>query len=290
MLKRWLFALALPLLLSVGAAAQLTGGYQDVTVTRVKPDKRAEFDAFAKKLVEANRKNKGYTWTASEVVYGEGNTVYFVSSQPSYGDIEKGFGVFNEAVTKAYGQAGAEKLFHDFSSTLISSRSEIRRRRWDLSAKPPADMAEYAKRVGEARWVRTTTVHLRVGQALVFASAMKDLKAALESADPPIANYVSEADAGQHGGVFYIVRIVKSLGEFDNVKPLSERMGDEAYQKYLKEITDSVESSDTIIQRFLPELSNPAEAVVAASPDFWTPKPKPAAKPKAAEKKAPAQQ
>jgi hypothetical protein len=283
MLRRALSALALPLLLSAVAAAQISGGYQDVEAVHVKPEKRAEFDAVCKKIAEANRRAKGYNWTASEVTYGEGNTVYFVSSQASYGDIEKGFDIFNGALMKAYGQAGAEKIFQDFNSTLVSERSEIRRRRWELSANPPADMADYMKRVAETRWVRTTTVHVRVGQAMVFESAMKDLKAALENANPPVANYVSEAVAGQHGTVFYIVRLVKSLSEFDGAKPLSERMGDEAYQKYLKAITDSVEGSETILQRLRPELSNPPEGVISASPDFWTPKPKPAAKPKAAE-------
>lgn len=282
MLRRGFCALALGLLLTVGAAAQISGGYQDVTFVRVKPDKRAEFDAVSKKIAEANRRSKGYTWTATEVSYGEGNEFYFVSSQPSYGDIEKGFGAFNEALVKAYGQAGAEKVFQDFSGTLASSRSEIRRRRWDLSAKAPADVEDYMKRVGEARWVRTNIVHVRVGQSTVLESALKDLKATLESANPPIANYVTEAVAGQHGTVFYIVRLVKSLSEFDDAKPLRELMGEEGYQKYLKEVTDSVEVTDTIIQRFLPELSNPPDGVVAASPDFWTPKPKAAAKPKAA--------
>jgi len=59
-------------------------------------------------------------------------------------------------------------------------------------------------------------------------------------------------------------------------------MGEGAYQKYLKAITESVEGSETILQRLLPELSNPPAGVIAASPDFWTPKPKPAAKAKAA--------
>ncbi len=282
MLRRALCALVLPLVLSVGAVAQMPAGYQDVTVVRVKPDKRAEFDALAKKMVEANKRAKAYMWTASEVMYGEGNTVYFVSSQPSYDAIEKGGDAFDGALIKAYGQAGAEKVFQDFDSTLISSRSEIRRRHWELSANPPADANEYMKRVGEARWVRTTIVHVRVGQFQVFESAMKDLKGALES-DPPISNYVTEAVAGTStGGVYYIVRLVKSLGEFDDAKPLSERMGEDNYQKYLKEITDSVEGTETIIQRFLPELSNPPDRVVAASPDFWTPKGKPAAKPKVA--------
>jgi len=219
MLRRALCALSLPLLLSAVATAQISGGYQDVEAVHVKPEKRAEFDAICKKIAEANRRTKGYNWTTSEVMYGEGNTYYFVSSQSSYGDIEKSFGMLDTAMNRVYGEAGTEKIFQDFGSALVSSHSEIRRRRWELSANPPADMSDYMKRVGESRWVRTTTVHVRVGQAMVFESAMKDLKPALENANPPVSNYVSEAVAGQHGTVFYIVRLVKSLSEFDGATP-----------------------------------------------------------------------
>ena len=57
-------------------------------------------------------------------------------------------------------------------------------------------------------------------------------------------------------------------------------LGEDAFQAYLKMVADSVQGSETMITRFVPELSNPPADIVAASPDFWTPKPKVAPKPK----------
>src|SRR2546427_471431 len=109
--------------------------YLDVFIAKVKPEKRAEFDAICKKIAEANRRFKGDNFLASDAVYGEGNTVSFVSPRGSYRDIEKASDVFLSSLKKAYGQAGADKLFQDLNNTLASSRSEVRRRRWDLTGK-----------------------------------------------------------------------------------------------------------------------------------------------------------
>jgi hypothetical protein len=40
-----------------------------VYVTRVKPEKRAEFNAVCKKIADANRRHQGDTWVAMETLY-----------------------------------------------------------------------------------------------------------------------------------------------------------------------------------------------------------------------------
>ena len=52
-------------------------GLIDVFVVKVKPEKRADFDAVAKKIAEANHKYKGDNWIAYSVEYGDQNTVTF---------------------------------------------------------------------------------------------------------------------------------------------------------------------------------------------------------------------
>src|SRR5438093_9105015 len=113
--------------------------YLDVFIAKVKPEKRAEFDAVCKKIAEANRRFKGDNFLASGTVYGEGNTVSFVSASGSYGDMEKASDVFGSAIKKAYGQAGADKIFQELNNTLASSLSEVRRSRWDLTGELHAD-------------------------------------------------------------------------------------------------------------------------------------------------------
>ena len=260
--------------------------YLDVFIAKVKPEKRAEFDAVCKKIAEANRRFKGDNFLASGTVYGEGNTVSFVSARGSYGDMEKASDVFGSAIKKAYGQAGADKLYQDLNNTLASSRSEVRRRRWDLTGDPPADAAAEAQTVGQARWVHTIMVHVRPGLDLKFEALLKEINGAARSSDQPppktltVGPWISELATGGSGAVFYITWLMKSMGEMDEGRPLSQILGEEGYHKFLGAIAESAEGDESFIGHFLPELSNPPEQVVAAAPDFWRPKPSVAAKAK----------
>jgi hypothetical protein len=280
MRHRMLVAVGLAMLLSVAAAAQMPEGYLDVTIARVKPDKRTEFDSINKKVAEANRKNHGDTWIAMGTTYGENNVVTFVSTRSSYAEVEKGLSAFTGAINKAYGPGAADKWFQDFNNTVVSYRSEFRHRRWDLSANAPADPAAYFKLVGEARWLRTARVRVKPGRTLDYEAQLLAIKAAAERASEKPVLLVSQAVAGQEGAVYYISWLKTSLGGFDGGPQLRQMLGEDAFQSYLKAVADSVQGSETTISRFLPELSNPPAEVAAASPDFWTPKPKAAPKPK----------
>jgi hypothetical protein len=259
-------------LLAALAVGQAQEQYLDVYVAQVKPEKRAEFDAISKKIAAANRQNKGDVWLAMETVYGPADRVSFVSVRQGYGDAEKGTGAFFEAMQKTYGKPGTEKIFQDFSQCLVSARSEFRRRRWDLSSNTPSDPAAMTKLVGEARWLRTTVVHVRPGQVAAFEALLKDVKAAREKASAPQTVLVSQAVAGQEGTVFYVTTLQNSLAGFDAVPLIQQTLGDEGYAKFLKTSADVVADSETMINRFLPELSNAPEEVAAIAPDFWRPK------------------
>src|SRR6266496_1520568 len=141
MRRRLLQLLCLTLFLTMTIPGQAQEGYLDVLVVKVKPEKRSEFDAVVKKMVDANRKHKGDAWLTAETAYGESNTVYFTSLRTSYADIDKGMQGFFGAVSKAYGQAGTAKLFQDFNNCITSARGELRRRRADLSSNAPSDPA-----------------------------------------------------------------------------------------------------------------------------------------------------
>jgi hypothetical protein len=139
-----------------------------------------------------------------------------------------------------------------------------------------------AKMLGDSRWLRTTVAHVRPGQVAAFESLLKDVKAAREKASPPQTMLVSQAVAGQEGTVFYVTTLQTSMGGFDSVPTIQQTLGDEGYQRYLKTVADVVSDSETVINHFLPELSNAPEEVVAVAPDYWRPKAMVAAKPKTA--------
>ena len=269
---------ACAILLSAVAFAQTQdfySGYLDVYIAKVKPEKRAEFDAINKRMADANRKNKGDTWIASEVMYGEGNVVYFTSPRQSFGDIEKGIDAFMGAINKAAGgSAAGAKMMQEENNCMVSSRGEMRRRRGDLSVNPPADAAALAKMVGETRWVRTTTVRIRPGHLGEYEQQLKAIKAAREGEMSKMTALVSQSAGGQQGAAFYITTLAKSMADFDATPtPLPKLLGQEGFDKYLKVTSESVLGAETIISRYLPELSNPPEQIAAVAPDFWKPKP-----------------
>jgi len=266
------------LLLAALAFSQAAEQYLDIEVVQVKPEKRADFDAITKKMVAANRQNKGDNWLAVETVYGEGNRVTFISTRNSYAETESASDVFFSALQKAYGKAGVDKMFQEFSQCVVSTRSELRRRRWDLSSNPPADGAAEAKLIGGSRWLRTVMVHVRPGQADALEGELKELKAARERTSPPVTTLVSQSVAGQDGTLYYVTTLENSMAGFDSIPSAQKILGEEGYAKFVKVSGDAVQRADTVINRFLPDLSNPPEQVMAAAPDYWNPKPMVAAK------------
>lgn len=262
------------LVLGVMVAAQAQPAqedYLDIYSVQVKPEKRADFDAIVKKMVAANRNNNGDTWLSMETVYGPGDRVTLVSTRHSYAEAEKGATAFDQAIQKAYGKA-SDKMFQEFSQCLVNQRSELRRRRWDLSSNAPTDPAAYAKMIAEARWLRTTAVHVRPGHVAEYEALLKEVKAAREKASPPQTVLVSQAVAGQEGNIFYVTMLVNSMAGFDGQPSMQQILGNDGYERYVKVNADAVSGTETAINRFLPEISNAPKEVVAMAPDYWTPK------------------
>jgi quinol monooxygenase YgiN len=279
MLRRALWIPAVWALLAAPAAAQLQNDLLDVLTVQVKPDKVAQFDAASKKIVAANRQNKGSDWVALTQEYGPGYTVRFISTRASYAAIEESSQAFMAAMNKAYGKAATEQIFHDVDSCLESSQSEIRRRRWELSSNVPADASALAAMIGEARWVQTTVVHVRPGQGPKAEEQLQAIKAANEKAATKVTVLVSQAASGQTGTVYYVTTLRKSLGEIDSATPLPKLLGDDGFAAFLKASAEAVLSTESTISRFRPDWSNPPEPIVAAAPDFWWPKPAAASRP-----------
>ena len=282
MKTRLSFALTLSLVLAVTAFGQAPAGYIQLYIAKVKPEKRAEFDAVMKKFVDANRRHKGDTWIASETIYGDQNTLYFTSLRRNYAEAGQAFDAFFSALNKAYGPTGAAKVWQDGLNCVTSLRAEVRQRRQDLSWNVPSDTAALFKLVGESRWTRTILVRVRPGRTGDYVAQLRTIKTAFEKAGSRTPVSVSQSASGQQGTIFYLTALRSSLGGFDPTGPsLAQALGEEGFQKYQKAVQEIVFNTETYINRYLPELSNPPEEVVAASPDFWRPKPAPAAKAKA---------
>jgi hypothetical protein len=269
---RTTLAVAMIVFWAWAAVAQSPAGdYLDVYIVQVKPDKRAEFDNLSKRMAEANRHN-GDQWLAMETMYGEANTVTFVSQRKNYGEIDDAMGKFMAAAQKSFG-TGMEKMFNDFGACLQSSRGELRQRRWDLSWNAPSSPADYAKLIGQSKYLRTNMIRVRPGHTAEFEAMLKELKAAREKNSQGDVGLVSQVVAGQPGTVFYVTTLKSNMAGFDSVPTMQKVLGDDAYANLMKKSTEVVETVYTVINRFLPDQSAAPEEVVAAGGDFWQPKP-----------------
>jgi hypothetical protein len=278
-MKRLLAALSFVFWFAPFAAAQLSTQYLDSYTARIKPDKRLEFDAVCKRIAEANRKAKGDTFIAMESVYGDDDTVTFVSQRQNYAAIDQATLAFVGAINEAYGVGGMKKMMMDFGPTIISAHTVLRRRRPDLSVNAPGDENAYTQLVGNTRYLRITEIRVRPGHIGHFEERIKQAKAAYEKGGNSWTIFVSQAVAGAPSGTFYLSTLQPSMAGFDSAPNLRQLMGDNEYAEFEKG-AEAEEFAESTIYHFLPELSNPPKEVADVSPDFWRPKPAAMARPK----------
>jgi len=282
--RRALWALAVVVCLAAPVAVQAQGDYLDVYIVKVKPEKLADFQALTKKWADANRRFNGDRWLALETVYGEGNVYQFTSTRKDYADIDKTNEAVMAAVNKAFGKAAADKMGQDFNNCLVWSRAELRRRRWDLSRKAPQGPEAYAKFIGESRLLRTTAVHIRPGHVPEFEALSKEMKEAGEKNPDAQPVFVSQVIEGSKGATFYVSTLRSSMAGFDHNPTMRDILGEEGFKKFQQINADAVETAESTLYRFSPDLSNPPDDVAKVAADFWRPKAMMAAttKPKAA--------
>ena len=272
MVRRAIWVLVVVVCFLAPMAAYAQGDYLEVYVVKVKPEKLADFQALTKKWIDANRRFNGDTWIAMETVYGDGNVYQFTSVRKDYADIDKINEAAMAAAKKAFGKEVADKMERDFQNCLVWSRSELRRRRWDLSRKAPSDAEAYSKLVGESRVLRTNAVHVRPGRIADFEAYLKEAKEAGEKNANTAPLFVSQVVEGGKGTTFYVTSLRSSLGGFDKNPTLREILGEEGYKKYLQMNAEAVEETQSTLFRFSPELSNPPEEIAKVAADFWHPR------------------
>jgi hypothetical protein len=256
----------------LAAAPALAGDFDllDVFMVKVKPDRRADFDAFSRKLVEANRRNKGDVWIASQTEYGD-PWVTFTTPRAGFPGIEDGMKRFEKALAEAYGPA-AKKIMQDGMTCVEASRGELRRLRKDLSSNMPEDLEAYQQRIGRMRWISQTKVTVRRGHNDSFEESLRGVVKLRQANDPGTTIIARQTAAGASIDTYYFSVLRDSLADFDRGKPMREVLGEDRFREFAKMNAEDVLEAEVTIARVVPEWSNPPEAVVNVSRDFWRPK------------------
>lgn len=233
--------------------------YLDVLVARLRTDKRAAFTTVTQTIAAAMRRYGGDIWLAWRTEYGDSNTVHFYTPRKTLADIQEiGYGAGMNAMRQAFGKSGMIQVFQDWYDCLTASRQEIQRLRWDLSAGIPSDPADMVRALAESRWIRTYTVRLHPGRLPEYEKLIRSLPNTGRQTSEPVL--VAQTIAGQQDEVVHFISPRSSLGGFEDM-PGSGLAADSA----------CVASTETAFHRLVPELSNPPDAIISASPGFWAP-------------------
>src|SRR5581483_8200367 len=287
--------LAAPVVAQMQTDKQTPGPPKILQIIReeVKPGKTAAHDkheaAWTQALVRA--KFPAYTLTVTTVT-GPSES-WFLSGFDSWAEMAKVEKAVENgpsgAVMQQFGPAEAEYVNN--TRSLVASYVE------DLSYRPNFNIGEY-------RYFMVDMVRVKPGYGNAFADRQKLINAAHEKAGLDEHMVVYTINNGAPFGTYLIFQPLKSLEEVDDMAKMHGK--DSAYskayseedQKKMQEFAkEGLISTQRDFVAFRPSMSYLPKDVVAAAPDFWTPKKTMAASggtvaghPKPAAKKEPAKQ
>jgi hypothetical protein len=156
------------------------------------------------------------------------------------------------------------------------TRSLVAVYREDLSHRPGMNIAQM-------RYFRMLTFRVRPGHEADFGEAVKIVRAGYEKADVEIHWAVFQISSGMPGPTFLVFAPTKSLKEVDVLLAQAPKVqaaeGEDGVKKLQKLAADGYLTIESNIYAFSPKMSYVSKELAAGDPDFWTPKPKAAAKP-----------
>ena len=252
--RRYLAALATVGVLGIASAPAVMGQAQGgqpapapertlVTTTHVKPEMVPAYQELIQKEVVPAFKKAGlpFRWVFANGPVGPGAT--FVSVQPiqKYADFDQG-PMLRAAMGDAYDKYLARVRpmvvsTHGVIQTLVQNAS-LR----SFSGKPPV-------------WVTVTTVNLQQGRGPEFASiTAEEYLPAYKKAG--VADYwVFAANFGAPGTTRTIVTPISGWADLDQPSPLTRALGQEAAQKLGQKRGALTTGAQTVVMRYVPELS-----------------------------------
>ena len=212
-------------------------------------------------------------------VAGNENEVIYITGVDSLAQLES----ITQTTDKRLGAAnGAMRVKLDALDKEAPGMHTSMRDMWamyrpELSFNPGVD-------IRKMRYFMITTTRIRPGfDATYVEYVQKVINVARQKAKADNLHVaVFQVMAGAPTGTYMIFRPLKSLAELDDqIAPrVRAAMTDDQKKDADKAVRDAVMSSETSAYAFAPNMSYVQKEFAAADPDFWTPKPQMATKPK----------
>jgi hypothetical protein len=220
-------------------------------------------------------------------IAGNENEVLYITPAESFADIERINKSTDQKLSSLNGTMRVKLDALDREGPALHSgmRDMMAVYRPDLSFNPGVD-------VRKMRYFMVTTTRLRPGFDSAYLDYIQKL-ARIAREKGKADNYhlaTFQVVAGAPSGTYLTMRPLMSLSELDDPVGMRVRaaMSDDQRKDFEKGIREMMMSSETSAYAFAPNMSYVHKEFAAGDPDFWTPKPPMAAKPKP-KKRAPKQ-
>ncbi len=198
------------------------------------------------------------------------NQAWFLESYDSYESMDKAIHLADtEPLKTTLAQLDAQD-----GELRTGERGMIATYQKDMSYLPvPSNMAK-------ARYVSINTIRVRPGHAADFAEMRKLVNAAFARSESKQRRVVYSVTSGAPVGTYLILAAMDSLKTMDAPRSgmtMAEVFGADNLARYEKLLAEIVISNESTMFALNPKMSNPPKEFIAADPEFWAPKPKPAA-------------
>jgi hypothetical protein len=247
----------------------------------IKEGKSAAHEKTEAKFAQAMLKNKYPVNSLAMTTITGTSQAWFLEAHASFASIGQAQAALDSAEFGMLDTLDAESR--------ASSRSWIAIYRGDMSY----HAKELVETLPKARYFNVITFRVRQGKDEEFAAVAKAAVAALAKSGSDLPAVAYQVVSGAPSGMYLLFEPAASLKSLDDQPARSQAfaraMGDSGMKKFMKDVTDAVASTESVLFQFNPKMSYVSKDFAAGDPDFWTPKPaktvtsaKSAAKPVAA--------
>lgn len=201
---------------------------------------------------------------------------WFLEGHDSFDAVEKTLNAFGATDSKF---AQLDELDAEYRA---SSRSWLAVYRPDISYRPE----DWVQDLPKARFISIDLIRSRHGHEADLEEVGRIIADAERKSmsDQPVAIY--QIVSGPGTGTYLLFRPMSSLKPLDTdaerERAMIQAMGDTTAKRFNKDISEGVESSETLLFSLEPRMSYVSKDFAAGDPDFWNPKPEaPKTKPRA---------
>jgi hypothetical protein len=242
----------------------------------IKPGKSAAHEKVAAGFVSVLSKTKSSDyWMGLVPVSGDENVALFVGGHDSFAEVESARHAVDAALAANPAlRAGAEALERQGGDVHASQRTMFARYREDLSYRSPT-LADFAK----SRFVTVVTVRVKPGHITDYEGYVKAYNEGRTKASVDVRAAFYQVTTGASAGTFLVFVPWASMAalDVDSSKALDAALGEDALKKLRQTAADTIADSQSALFALNPRISRVTPGFAAHDPEFWAPKPKPAA-------------